>query len=361
SILGYLLQLNIRTMATTHYSQLKIYALTTDNVRNASVEFDIETLSPTYRLLIGVPGKSNAFEISQRLGLQDYIIDYAREMISKENVEFEDVLQAIDKDRRITEERKLEAERLQYEVDKLKDELNREKERIEKSKDRIILRAKEEARSILRRAKDESDGIIKELKQVSKAIDRDRNRKIQESQERLKLSLDEVEGSLSEDILNVQSKEPPRELNMGDKVEVLSLNQVGDVLEPPDDDGNVLVQVGLMKVNVHISTLKLSKDEDAEKTTVSTKRIIRSKSSHIKNEIDLRGTTLDDALLTLDKYIDDVYIAGLKEASIIHGKGTGVLRKGIREYVRGHRLIKSSRPGKHGEGGDGVTIIGVDT
>ena len=328
SILDHLLKLNIRTIATTHYSQLKIYALTTDNVRNASVEFDVETLRPTYRLLIGIPGKSNAFEISQRLGLPDYIIDYAREMISKENVEFEDVLRAIDRDRRITEERKHEADKLKYEIEKLKDEVNTEKERIKKSKEKIILRAKEEARSILRRAKEESDNIIKELKQISSAVDRERNRKIQESQQKLKSSLDEVEGSLSKGVLDVRSKEPPKNLNVGDKVKVLSLNQVGSVLEPPDDDGNVFVQVGLMKVNVHISTLKLSKDEDVGLTTTSTKRIIRSKSSHVKSEIDLRGKTLDDALLELDKYIDDVYIAGLKKVDIIHGKGTGVLEKG---------------------------------
>ncbi len=359
SILDHLLKSNIRTIATTHYSQLKVYALTTENVRNASVEFDVETLSPTYRLLIGVPGKSNAFEISQRLGLPDYIIDYAKEMVSKENVEFEDVLQAIDKDRRIIEESKFEAEKLKHEVEELKKQLSAEKERIEKSKENTILKAKEEARNILRRAKKESDNIIDELKQISKDIDRDRSKKIQESQRKLKLSLNEVENSLSQDVLNVQSKEPPKNLKIGDTVEVLSLNQIGNVLELPDDNGNVSVQVGIMKVNVHISTLKLSEDEGTNKTVTSTKNIIKSKSSYVKNEIDLRGKTLDEALLELDKYIDDVYIAGLKEVYIIHGKGTGVLRDGIKGYIKGHKLVKSFRIGKYGEGGDGVTVIEI--
>ena len=357
SILDYLLNLNIRTIATTHYSQLKVYALTTEGVRNASVEFDVETLSPTYRLLIGVPGKSNAFEISKRLGLQDYIIDYARNLVSKENIEFEDVLQAIDKDRKIIEENRVEAERLKSEVENLKEKLSMEKEKTKDAREKIILKAKEEARNILRNAKEESDVLVNELRQISHEIEKDRSKKIHESQERLKLKLDEVESSLSANVLNVKSKEPPKNLKVGETVEVLSLNQIGNVLELPDENGNVLVQVGIMKVNVHISTLRRSEEEEAEKTQINTRRIIKSKSSSVKNEIDLRGKTLDEALLDLDKYIDDVYIARLKEAYIIHGKGTGVLREGIKGYLKGHRHVKSFRIGKYGEGGDGVTVI----
>lgn len=357
SILNHLLKLNIRTIATTHYSQLKIYALTTDRVRNASVEFDVETLSPTYRLLIGVPGKSNAFEISKRLGLQSYIINYAKTLVSKENVEFEDVLQAIDKDRKIIEENRFEAERLKSEVEKLKEELTKEKEKTKVEREKIITRAKEEARNILRAAKEESDHIVTELRHISTEIEKDRNKKIQEAQEKLKSSLDQVESSLSKDILNVKSKKIPKNLKIGETVEVLSLNQIGNVLDLPDENGNVQVQIGIMKVNVHISTLRRAEELESEKTYTSTKKIIKSKSSNIKNEIDLRGHTLDEALLDLDKYIDDAYIAGLKEAYIIHGKGTGVLREGIKSYVKGHRHIKTFRSGKYGEGGDGVTVI----
>ena len=356
SILDYLLKLDVRTIATTHYSQLKIYALTTDKVKNAAVEFDIETLSPTYRLLIGVPGKSNAFEISNRLGLQDYIIEYAKKLVSKENVEFEDVLQAIDKDRRIIEENRLQTERLKAEVEKLKEELNMEKEKTKSSREKIILSAKKEARNILKSAKEESDGIISEIRKISTEIEKDKTRKIHKAQERLKSNLDKIEGSLSKNILSIKSKKPPRNLKIGETVEILSLNQIGNVLELPDENNNVLVQVGIMKVNVHISTLKRSREMEPDESQPITRKVIKSKTS-VKNEIDLRGMTLDEALLDLDKYIDDIYIAGLKEAFIIHGRGTGVLREGIGNYIRGHKIIKSHRMGKYGEGGDGVTVI----
>ena len=358
AILDNLLKRNIRTIATTHYSQLKIYALTTEGVRNASVEFDVETLRPTYKLLIGVPGKSNAFEISKRLGLQDYIIEDAKVLISKESVEFEDILQAIDKDRRTIEEEKLNIDKLKAEMETLEEELKREREKASRSREKILLEAKEEARNILRNAKSESDLIVGELRQISNEIEKDRNRKIQESQEKLKTKLNEVESSLSDNVLNVKSSEPPKNLKIGDTVEVLSLNQVGNVLELPDENGNLVVQIGIMKVNVHISTLRRAELEE-KRTKASTKAIIKSKSSNVKNEIDLRGKTLDEALLDLDKYIDDIFISGLKEAYIIHGKGTGVLREGIQSYLSSHRNVKSYRLGKHGEGGDGVTVVEI--
>lgn len=357
AILDYLLSQDIRTIATTHYSQLKLYALTTDRVKNASVEFDVETLSPTYRLLIGVPGKSNAFEISKRLGLQEFIIDYAKNMVSQENIEFEDVLQAIDKDRRVAEENRFETEKLKEEVERLKEELVSEKEKVKSMRDKIITQAREEARVILKKAKEESDQIINELKNISSEIEKDRMRKITEVQESLRNSLEDVQNSLSENILNVKADKVIKNLRVGESVEVLSLNQKGTVLSLPDEEGNVLVQVGIMKVNVHVSTLKRAEEEDNKNAKTSTKKIIMSKSSHIKNEIDLRGKTLDEALLELDKYIDDAYIAGLKEAYIIHGKGTGVLREGIKSYVKSHKHVKSFRTGNYNEGGTGVTVI----
>ncbi|HSH35911.1 Smr/MutS family protein, partial [Schnuerera sp.] len=206
-------------------------------------------------------------------------------------------------------------------------------------------------------AKAESNQIVSELRQISSEIERDRNKKIHQAQEKLQSNLDEVESSLSKNVLNVKSKEVPKNLKIGETVEVLSLNQIGNVLELPDETGNVLVQVGIMKVNVHISTLRRAEEMESEKTHTSTKKIIKSKSSNIKNEIDLRGYTLDEALLDLDKYIDDAYIAGLKEAYIIHGKGTGVLREGIKSYIKVHKNIKTFRTGKYGEGGEGVTVI----
>jgi len=357
AILDTLLKMNVRTVATTHYSQLKIYALTTEGVKNASVEFDVETLSPTYRLLIGVPGKSNAFEISSKLGLPDYIIDYARSLVSRESVEFEGILKAIDEDRRIAEENRVEAEKLKAEVEKLRIELQNEREKARERREKIINEAKEEARRILKSAKEESDEIVKQIRKISEYVEKDRIREIQKAQDKLRSSLNQVESSLAEDILNIKSDETVKNLKVGETVYVLSLQQMGTVLELPDDEGNVLIQVGIMKVKVPISTLKKAKKSEEEKLKTSTKNIIKAKSSSIKSEIDLRGMTLDEALLELDKYIDDASIAGIKQAYIIHGKGTGVLREGIRDYIKKHKNIKSYRTGNYNEGGEGVTVI----
>ena len=359
SILDNLLKRDVRTIATTHYSQLKLYALTTENVSNASVEFDVETLRPTYRLLIGVPGKSNAFEISKRLGLQDYIIDYARKLISQENIDFEDVLQAIEKDRREAEEKRYEAERQSLEIEKLKNELAIEKSKTKDMRDKILQEAREEARNILRNAKEESELIISELRDISFEIDKDKTRRMHEAQQMLKSEIDKADELLVKDVLNVKAKKPPKNLKVGETVEVLSLNQVGEVLTLPDEGGNVTVQVGIMKANVHVSTLRRTVSEESNKSHFKAKTIMSSKSQTIRNEIDLRGKNIEEAILDLDKYLDDAYIAGLKEVFIIHGKGTGALREGLQSYFRRHKAIKSFRPGKYGEGGLGVTVLEI--
>jgi DNA mismatch repair protein MutS2 len=359
SILDHLIKMDVRTIATTHYSQLKVYALTTDKVKNASVEFDVETLSPTYKLLIGIPGKSNAFEISKRLGLQSYITDYARELISAENIEFEDVLLAMEKDRKVIEDEKLEAEKLRLEIEKLKTSLSSEKEKTNAMRDKILQKAKEDARSILKDAKYDADLIVGELRSISTEVDRDRNKRIQEAQDMLKDKLNKTEGSLTKDILNVKSKKPPKNLKVGETVEVLSLNQTGSVISPPDEKGNVEVQVGIMKVNVHISTLGRGDSNENDKSVYKAKNIISTKSMSIKTEIDLRGMNIEEAILEIDKYLDDSYIAGLKEVYLIHGKGTGALREGVKSYIRGHQHVKTFRQGKYGEGGDGVTVVEI--
>ncbi len=359
SILDYLLKRNIRSIATTHYSQLKLYALTTDKVRNASVEFNVETLSPTYKLLIGVPGKSNAFEISKRLGLQEYIIDYARELISKENIEFEDVLQAMDRDRRQLEEDKAEANRLKLQIESLKSSLASEKDKTRDMREKILQKAKEEARDILRNAKDDADLIVGELRSISNSIEKDRFKEIQEAREILKNRLDNAESSVSKDILNRKSSKPPKNLKIGDTVEVLSLNQTGTVLTIPDDKGNLDIQVGIMKVNVNLSTLRISESIEKENSTFKSKKIVSNKSREIKSEIDLRGKNIEEAIVEIDKYLDDSYIAGLNEVFIIHGKGTGALRAGVIAYLRSHKHVKGYRAGKYGEGGDGVTVVEI--
>lgn len=359
SILDHLLKLNVRTIATTHYSQLKLYALTTENVTNASVEFDIETLSPTFKLLIGVPGKSNAFEISKRLGLQDYIVDYARNLISKENVEFEDVLQAMETDRKIIEVHKIEVEKLKLETENLRRGLETERDKTKDMREKIILKAKEEARSILRDAKEESELIVSELREISLDVGKDRNKRIQEAQDMLKTKLGKVENQLSKDILNVKSKKIPKNLKIGESVEVLSLGQKGTVLTLPDDNGNLSIQIGVMKVTVHLNTLRRIDTDNSERSVRNSKTIMSSKSKTISTEIDLRGMNIEEAIVDVDKYLDDSFIAGLNEVHIIHGKGTGALREGISSYLRRHRHVKSFRIGKYNEGGDGVTVVEV--
>lgn len=359
SILDHLIKMDVRTIATTHYSQLKVYALTTDKVKNASVEFDVETLSPTYKLLIGIPGKSNAFEISKRLGLQSYITDYARELISAENIEFEDVLLAMEKDRKLIEDEKVEAEKLRLEIEKLKASLSTEKEKTNAMREKILQKAKEDAKNILKDAKYDADLIVGELRSISTEVDRDRNKRIQEAQDILKERLDKAEGSLSKDILNVKSKKPPANLKIGETVEVLSLSQTGSVINLPDEKGNVDIQVGIMKVNVHISTLRRVESDENDKFSYKSKTITGIKSMTIKSEIDLRGMNIEEAIFDIDKYLDDVYIAGLKEVFLIHGKGTGALREGVKSYLRGHHHVRAFRAGKYGEGGDGVTVVEI--
>ncbi len=359
SILNYLYNKKIRTIATTHYSELKIYALTTEGIENSSVEFDVETLSPTYKLLIGVPGKSNAFEISKRLGLQDFIIDNARELLTKENIEFEDVLASIEKDRRISEENRTESEKLKQEVDKLKSELTKKKNEIENMKKKILTKAKEEARNIIKEAKEESEEIVKELQGISNEIEKERKKKIQEAKDRLKDKLSSIEDDLTENILTKKSKKPPVNVKKGETVKLLNLNQIGTVISSPDSDGNLVVQVGIMKVNAHISIIERAKDNQYSATTAKTKSMIKSKSRLVKSEIDLRGKMLEEAVLDVDKYLDNAYIAGLGQVHIIHGKGTGVLREGIKQLLKTHRHVNSFRLGNHNEGGSGVTVVEI--
>lgn len=357
SILDYLLNRKIRTVATTHYSQLKKYALTQDGVINGSVEFDIKTLRPTYRLLIGVPGKSNAFEISKRLGLEDYIIDYARELISEENIEFEQVLQEIERDRISIRESKERAERQKLEIEELKEKLQDEREKAKRSREEILTNARLEAKKLLDKAKEESELIISELRDVSSKLEKEDSKRIQDARDMLREQRDSLDKSLNRGIVPKKAKKPPKKLKIGDRVELVSLNQIGEVLSLPDESGELTVQIGIMKVNVNINTLNLLEDNSVQQSMKKAKKVISNKSKHVKSEIDLRGYNIEEAIVELDKYIDDCYIAGLKEVYVIHGKGTGALREGLKSYFRSHKLIKSNRIGNYGEGGTGVTVL----
>lgn len=359
AILDQLKTRGIRSLATTHYSQLKLYALTSDNVRNASVEFDVETLSPTYRLLIGVPGKSNAFEISKRLGLPDGLIQKARELVSHENIEFEDVLQAMDRDRRLAEENKLEAEKARKDMEKLKEHLEMERKKAEDSKEKILQKAREEALHIVRTAKENIDLVASELRELSADLDKDKARRLQEAQDIIRQELKSRESAAGNGIREVISNKPPKNLRLGETVEVLTLNQSGIVLSPPDEKENVDVQIGIMKLSVKLSTLRRSQENDQGQINSKSRSSLSAKSRTIKTELDLRGMNIEEGIQEVDKYLDDAYVSGLKEVFIIHGKGTGVLREGIRQYMRTHKHVKSTRAGKYGEGGDGVTIVEV--
>lgn len=356
AILTELYDRGVITIATTHYSELKQFALTKNGIENASVEFDVETLSPTYRLLIGVPGKSNALEISKRLGLSEYIIEKSREFLNKNDIEFEEIISSIERNRKSAEQERDEAIRLRLEVQKLKEEYEKRMEKLSKQRERELRQAKEEARKILKEAKTEADEIIKELRNISIEAKKERNKKIEEMRKKLKNNIESLEEPLFEEVIHTAT-EPPKVLKVGDTVRILTLNQTGTVVTKPNSDGDLTVQVGIMKINVNISNLRLvkNKSENIEKTSVGA--ILKSKTQNIKNEIDVRGKTFEEARVILDKYLDDAYLAKLQTVNIIHGKGTGALRKGIHQFLKKHLHVKSFREGVFGEGGSGVTIV----
>jgi DNA mismatch repair protein MutS2 len=358
AILDYLYHRGTRTIATTHYTELKQYALTTEGVQNASVEFDINTLSPTYRLLIGVPGKSNAFEISKKLGLGQPLIDKAQEFISQEDVAFEDILASIERDKNRAEQERDEAIKLKLIIQQQKKEYEVKLEKLSKQKERILNEAREEAKKVFKNAKGEAEEIIKELQDLmQEQEEKAKNRKIEAARRKLRETMDEIDSSLGIDFDLGTTTNPPQKLKIGDTVVLLNLNQKGNVITSPDDQGNVMVQIGIMKINVNIKNLRLAKEEKGEIQNTGAGRIIKSKAQNVKNSIDLRGQMLEEALINTDKYLDDVYIAGLEQVTVIHGKGTGVLREGIKKLLKKHKHVKKFRDGVYGEGGTGVTIV----
>ena len=254
---------------------------------------------------------------------------------------------------------KEEAEKYRIQVEKLTEELSREKATTKNMREKILQDAREEARMILRKAKEDSDNLIKELKEVSLEVEKEKLKKIQEAQDKLRNKLKKSEAEAAKKVLNVKSKKPPKDLKAGEMVEVLTLNQVGTVLEEPDEGGNVRLQVGIMKITSHVSSLRRTDEAKNENISVSTKNIMSNKTKDIKSEIDLRGHNQEEAFMELDKYLDDAYLAGLKQVQIIHGKGTGVLREGVKRYLRSNRHVKTSRLGTLSEGGDGVTVVEV--
>ncbi|MDI9476297.1 MAG: endonuclease MutS2 [Natronincolaceae bacterium] len=357
AILNHLKEMGTTVVATTHYSELKQYALSNAGVKNAAVEFDVETLSPTYKLLIGIPGRSNAFEISKKLGLPDFLIDRSRDLLTKETIHFEDLLQNIEKDRSITEQEKLEAAKLRIETEKLKEEYERKNEKLRLRRERIVRGAKKEAYKIIKQAKSDADEIINNLKLLKiESEEKEMNRKIEEARQNISKKMGRLSEGMTEKLVVRTNKKPPKNLKAGEAIKVLPLNQTGYVISPEDENGEVQVQVGIMKVNMHVSNLERAEPEKEAKKT-GTSQILRSKAQNINKEIDVRGQNLEEAMLEVDKYLDDSYIAGLTHVTVIHGVGTGVLGAGLKQMFKKHKHVKKYREGAYGEGGAGVTIV----
>ncbi|MEW9077327.1 endonuclease MutS2 [Terrisporobacter glycolicus] len=349
-----------KCIATTHYSELKNYALTKDRVENAAVEFDVNTLSPTYKLLIGVPGKSNAFEISRKLGLRDHIIDRAKEFINTDNIELEDVLQNVEKNRIKAEQEKEEAERLKKEIEEVKAEYDRKLEKLSISKEKMMEKARAEAFSITRQAKEEADNILKELRNMEMEMaSKEKNKKIEALRKELADSMGNLQPSVKSIIVPKVSNKEIRDLKAGDEVKVITLNQEGTVVSVDKKKKEAVVQMGIMKMTLPFKALQIAQKEKKSIVTKSTRKIISSKSGSVKSEVDLRGMNLEEAIVEVDKYLDDACVAGLEIVTIIHGVGTGVLKKGLQDVLKKNKHVKSQRPGQYGEGGMGVTIVEI--
>lgn len=349
------------TVATTHYSELKVYALTTEGVENACCEFDIETLRPTYNLLIGVPGKSNAFAISRRLGLQEDILDKAKDFLTGEEIEFEDILMTIEKNRSDSEKERLQAESYKLEIEGLKKELEEQRLKLFTQKEKLLREAREEARKILIGARQDAEAMLDDMKRAAKEQDEVfRNKAAEEIRMKLRSNIGELEGAINESLFpRHEFLKPPENLKPGDSVMIINLNQKGVVVSPPDKDGEAIIQAGIMKISVNVTNLKTIDEQADEIRKISSARVGISKTMNISPQTDIRGMNVDEAVQTLEKFLDDAVIAGLSEVTIVHGKGTGVLRNGVHRFLKTSGRVKSYRLGKYGEGESGVTIVAL--
>ena len=361
AILNYLHDRGIRTMATTHYSELKIYALSTDFVENACCEFDVETLRPTYRLLIGIPGKSNAFAISSKLGLSDEIINAARQQISKEDESFEDVIADLEQSRVIIEKEQREIEEYKERIRTLQEQLQRKNEKIDQAKDKILRDANEKARAILQEAKDVADETIRDFNKVGASAD---IKELEKKRQKVRDKINEKNGKLA---LGNSQKKPanqktvdPKKLKKGDSVKIISMNLKGIVNTLPDAKGNLFVQCGIMRMQTNVNDLMPIKEETITAPALqrtNTGKLKMSKSFSVSSEINLLGCTVDEAIAKLDKYLDDAYLAHLPSVRVVHGKGTGALRSAVQSHLKRLKYVKEYRLGEYGEGDAGVTIV----
>lgn len=359
AILSTLHDRGIRAMATTHYSELKVYALSTPGVENASCEFDVETLRPTYRLLIGVPGKSNAFAISQKLGLPLSIIDRAKEQISQKDETFEDVLSSLEESRKTIESEREELASYKEEIKTLKEQLEEKQDKLDQRKERIITEANEEAHRILREAKDYADQTMRIFNKAGK--DSMSAKELEKHRSDLRKKMDKAGKKVA---LKTPQKQKstlrPQDLSLGDCVKVMSLNVKGTVSSKPDSKGMLFVQMGILRSKVHISDLQLIDEPVITGPALSRTgagKIKMNKSASVSTEINLLGKTVDEAVSELDKYLDDAYLAHLSSVRIVHGKGTGALRKGVHNYLKRLKYVQDFHLAEFGEGDAGVTIV----
>ena len=361
AILNYLHDRGIRTMATTHYSELKIYALSTNFVENACCEFDVETLRPTYRLLIGIPGKSNAFAISSKLGLSDEIIHAAKEQISKEDESFEDVIADLEQSRVTIEKEQQEIAEYKERIRTLQEQLQKKNEKIDQAKDKILRDANEKARAILQEAKDVADETIRDFNKAGASAD---IKELEKKRQKVRDKINEKNGKLA--LGNTQKKPAdqktvdPKKLKKGDSVKIISMNLKGIVNTLPDARGNLFVQCGIMGMQTNVNDLVPVKEETITAPALqrtNTGKLKMSKSFSVSSEINLLGCTVDEAIAKLDKYLDDAYLAHLPSVRVVHGKGTGALRNAVQSHLKRLKYVKEYRLGEYGEGDAGVTIV----
>ena len=357
SILSFLKNMGVRTMATTHYSELKLFALSTEGVQNASCEFDVETLRPTYRLLIGIPGKSNAFAISQKLGLPQYIIDDAKSRIDADNEQFEDVLAELEQKKCQIEKDKETISVYKSQIASLKRDYEIKNKTLDEKKEKILSKARDEALDILKEAKETADEAIKTINKYGKSGNM---KELEKSRSSVGSKIKKNQNSASMKSSKQKKTYKPSDFKIGTGVKVLSMNLNGSVVTLPNADGNLTVKMGILNSKVNIKDLEIIDEPDIKAPGLNrtgSGKIKMNKSLNVKMELNLIGKTVDEALFELDKYLDDAYLAHLPQVYIIHGKGTGTLRNAIQNHLKKCPYVKSYRNGEHGEGGAGATVV----
>ncbi len=358
SILEYVKNTGAKCAATTHYSELKVYALSNNRVENASCEFDVETLAPTYRLLIGIPGKSNAFAISKRLGLSQFIIDNAKKHIDTESVKFEDVISELEKNRILSEREKDKAQSIKQEAENIKKEMAKRNKILDEKTEKILEKARAEAKKIIEDAKRETEDALKQIKKAQKMKDlTEANREMERARQKInKKSKENAENKSEKPSVNTKA---PKSVKLGDSVEIVSMGQKGTVVALPDRSGALTVKVGIMKLKSNLSDLRLIKEEKPKQKQNRAAGGMGdgAKYMNVSTELDLRGENIEDSIYILEKFLDDAVLSSLTQVRIIHGKGTGALRQGIHQYLRKQPRVESFALASYGEGDSGVTVV----